>query len=204
MTTNEPIDSPSVQGKFGWEAIVMDTLGIPVIVRSNKIRYSPVRIVEQEIIKKYGSLPQAVFNCITLKSFYVTSNEARLLNIINHYHCNNIYGDSDFYTRDVIISVADVKELLRYLNVSYKLFVEDPSRVASMFGIIKMTFEPNSSNVMLIPYITKCKLNFLNSVSTSLLSNGYPNPEFNSPISLQRTIDQIPAHHIDRQNCQTT
>lgn len=158
MSPQEAIDAPSFKGKFGWERIgPTEDLAIPVIVRNNQIRYSPVRIVEQEIIKKYGELPQPVFNCITLKSFYLTNCEAKLLNKINHHHSNNIYGEHDFYTKDVIISANDVKELSRYLNISYQIFLRDLSTIHEMFGVIKLRVDPDQPNVMLVPYLTKCK-----------------------------------------------
>lgn len=158
MTNQKAIDSPSYSGQFGWEKIGTEDFAIPVIVRSNGIRYSPVRIVEQEIIKKYDSLPQSIFQCITLKSFYLTANEARLLNDINFNHCNARYGETFFTTKDVIISSADVKELSRYLNISHEIFSRDLSRVAANFGVIRFFIDPlNRNYTILIPYITKCE-----------------------------------------------
>lgn len=162
MTNQKAIDSPSFTGQFGWEKIGTEEFAIPVIIRINGVRYSPVRIVEQEIIKKYDALPQSVFQCITLKSFYLTACEAKLLNDINFNHCNNRYGETFFCTKDVIISAGDVKELSRYLNISHEVFSRDLSRIAANFGVIKLVADPDKRNgIMLIPYITKCKLHEL-------------------------------------------
>lgn len=160
MTNQKAIDAPSLQGQFGWERIgSTGNLAVPVILRSNSTRYSPVRIVEQEIIKHYDRLPQSVFQCITLKSFYLTSAEAKLLNDINFNHCNNRYGDNCFSTRDVIISAPDVKELSRFLNISVEVFTRDLTQVKENFGLIRFKTNPGpNSQTLLIPYLKKGKL----------------------------------------------
>lgn len=156
MNTNK-IDAPSYAGQFGWERIGSEEFAIPVIVRSNVGRFSPVRIVEQEIIKKYDSLPQSVFQIITLKSFYLTSVEAKLLNDINFNHSNNRYGDGFFTVKDVIISAADVKEISRFLNLSHTVFTQDLTQVSDRLGIIRLLLDPTQPTyTLLVPYI--CKL----------------------------------------------
>lgn len=150
------IDTPSLKGQFGWERINQDE-AVPVIVRSNDVRYSPVRIVETEIIKKFEVLPQNVFQCITLKSFYLTSTEAKLLNNINFNHCNNRYGDGFFSTKDVIISANDVKELSSFLKISRDVFTPGLiSKYSQKLGVVKITLDPqNPTSTILAPYITK-------------------------------------------------
>lgn len=153
MINHKTIDAPSMMGQFGWERIGSGDLAIPVIIRHD-VRYSPVRIVEQEIIKKYEAIPQAVFLCITLKSFYLTLSEAKLLNNINFNHCNNRYGEVFFDTKDVIISAFDVKELSRFLNITHDIFTQDLSKVAPKLGVIRLTLDPHDSHsVSLVPYI---------------------------------------------------
>jgi len=133
-----------------------EELAVPVIVRSNGIRYSPVRIVEQEIIKKYDVLPQAIFQCITLKSFYLTASEAKLLNLINFNHSNNRYGEAFFSTKDVIISASDVRELSRFLNISHEIFTKDLSQSDAKLGIVRLTPDPlQPTFTLLVPYILK-------------------------------------------------
>lgn len=157
MTNLKSIDAPSHSGQFGWERIGSGDFAIPVILRSSGVRYSPVRIVEQEIIKNYTAIPKSVFESITLKSYYMTPCEASLLNNINFNHCNNRYGDAFFTVKDVIISAADVKELSRFLNISHEVFTRDLSTVADNFGVIRLQIDPhNTSLTVLTPYITKC------------------------------------------------
>lgn len=156
MTNQKAIDSPSQQGQFGWERINQEE-AIPVIIRSNDVRYSPVRIIEQEIIKKYDVLPQSVFQCITLKSFYLTATEAKLFNNINFNHCSNRYGEGFFSTKDVIISANDVKELSRFLKISRDVFSPNLiSKYSQKLGVVKITLDPhNPTSTILAPYITK-------------------------------------------------
>lgn len=156
MTNQKFLDMPSVQGRFGWEKLGSEGLAIPVIVRNNQVRYCPVRIVEQEIIKKFDALPQGVFKCITLKSFYLTPTEAKLLNLINFNHCNSYYGEQLFTTKDVILSASDIKDLLRFLNISHKIFNEDPSSFVNKFGVIKIQIRPDEPDLKLrVPYLGK-------------------------------------------------
>uniref|UniRef100_A0A6G1S983 Uncharacterized protein n=1 Tax=Aceria tosichella TaxID=561515 RepID=A0A6G1S983_9ACAR len=161
MTNQKAIDTPSHKGKFGWERLgtettdVPGTAAVPVIVRTNEIRYCPTRIVEQEVIKKYANLPQSVFTCITLKSFYLTAVEARLLNEINLHHCDQRYGAEFFTTADVIISAADINGLTRFLNIATDLFTKN-LQALTYFGLVKIvTDELNPNATMLVPYIVK-------------------------------------------------
>lgn len=157
----EPIDGPSHLGQFGWEKI-HENFGVPVIVRSSSTRYSPVRIVEQEVIKKYDVLPQTIFQCITLRSFYLTAAETKLLNNINFNHCEGRYGEAFFTTKDVIISAQDVKDLYRFLEVSRKIFNGEHEELLNKCGIITVTIDPqNTAKKVDIPYICKYKENTL-------------------------------------------
>lgn len=157
MTNQKTIDAPSYAGQFGWEKIGTEEFAVPVIVRNNSVRYSPVRIVEQEIIKKYDLLPQTVFQVITLKSFFLTNIEAKLLNNINFNHCNLRYGELNFTSKDVIISAPDVRELSRFLNLSHHVFTNDLVEVNTKLGIIRLMLDPaQPSYTLLVPYI--CKL----------------------------------------------
>lgn len=153
---NPKTDAPSFNGQFGWEKIGPEEFAVPVIVRNNNIRYSPVRIVEQEIIKKYDSLPQAVFQVITLKSYFLTNIEAKLLNNINFNHCLQRYGETNFTNKDVIISAPDVKELNRFFILSDYVFTRDLTEKKNKLGIIRFFSDPSKSDyALLVPYICK-------------------------------------------------
>lgn len=156
MINHKTLDGPTVSGQFGWERIGTEGLAIPVILRNNGIRYSPVRIVEQEIIKKFDKLPQQVFQCITLKSFYLSPNEAKLLNLINFNHCNNYYGEILFNSKDRIVAASDVKDLLRFLHISQKIFHNEGADLVGKFGIVKFPTNPQKPEHKLpVPYLGK-------------------------------------------------
>lgn len=164
MTNQKCIDTPSQRQRFGWERIGED-LAIPVIIRTNNVRYCPTRIVEQVIIKKYATLPQNVFTCITLKSFYLTATEARLLTEINANHCNQYYGADFFSIQDVIISASDVMNLSRYLNVAKKMYSKEMQDINNYYGLIKIVVDPtNPSYSIVVPYIRKSYNNGQNSM----------------------------------------
>lgn len=160
MTNQTPkpsIDTPSFSGKFGWERLGNEEFAVPVIVRTNGIRYCPTKIVELEIIKKYDILPQSLFACIKLTSYYLTAVEAKLLNEINGIHCDYRYGRDFFCTSDVIISAGDIKELSRFLNISKEVFTHDLTKIAPYFGVIRIPINPTSidGSSMLVPFTTK-------------------------------------------------
>lgn len=156
--TNHKVDGPSQLGKFGWERVGSENLAVPVIIRCDGVRYSPVRIVEQEIIRKYYTLSHQVFPCITLKSFYLTSVEAKLLNNVNFNHCESRYGDAFFTPKDVVISAEDVKGISRFLNISNIIFNKDLTQVSDRLGVLRLQLDPsNPSLTTLIPYITRGK-----------------------------------------------
>lgn len=157
MNNKPPIDSASIIGRFGWEKVGQynSELFIPIILR-DEIRYTPVRIAEQEIIKKFEDLKPEIFRCINLRSFYITQNEAELLNIINMHHCDFRYGDQPFTNRDVIIKTDDVKELARFLNITCKIYCNGLAELTNKLGVVEMRF-PHSDHRALIPYICKCE-----------------------------------------------
>lgn len=164
MTATPAFDHPSVIGKFGWEPIGLDdTIAVPVILR-NDTRYVPIRIVEQDIIRKYENLPRHFFTCISLESFYMTTNEANLVNTINKVHCDNLYGQDLFSTNSMLMNVSDVKPLSRFLNISYRIFTSDLSEFVDKMGIIEI-YRDNVSETIKVPYVCKCKYTLLAMIS---------------------------------------
>lgn len=148
------IDYPSQINQFGWEKLA-ENFAIPVLLRFHSVRYAPVKIVEQEIIKKYETIPQNVFSIINIKSFYMTTAEAKLMNSINFNHCDAHYGDTFFSARDVMITASDVRELSRFLEVTRKIH-QNYSEISHTFGIIIFYPEPkNLSRKISIPYVSK-------------------------------------------------
>lgn len=95
-------------------------------------------------------LPWNVFSCINIKSYYVTENEARLLNDINMNHCDYQFGYETFTTKDVVVSLSDVLTLYKFLESSKDIFT---------YGLAKCGIEwlgfVNISRSHIVPFISK-------------------------------------------------
>ncbi|CAG2115792.1 unnamed protein product, partial [Medioppia subpectinata] len=142
------VDSSSVDGVFGWQTV--NDIPLPVILREDE-RLVAVRIVESKVIAKFSSfLPWNVFSCINIKSYYMTENEAKLLNDINVNHCEYQFGCDPFTTKDVVVCLPDVNTLYKFLNTSKDIF---------HFGLSKSGIDwlgfINISGSHIIPYIAK-------------------------------------------------
>lgn len=208
MTNQKGVDTPSQQNKFGWVSIG-DDLSIPVIIRSNGVRYCPTRIVEQVIIKKYSALPQNVFTCITLKSFYLTQSEARLMTDINVNHCDQYYGADFFSIQDVIISANDVKQLSRYLNVAKRMYTKN-FRDCQYHGLVKVVIDPTNPNLTItVPFIRKSYNNDRSAMFvpsklvetfvdlSSLMIKGHPTDWDIMYFKMLHYFSTNGAHHLD-------
>ncbi|RWS25861.1 uncharacterized protein B4U80_00602 [Leptotrombidium deliense] len=148
------IDISSVKGIFGWEQV--NDVPLPVILREDE-RLVPVRIVETKVIGKFSnSLPWTVFSCINIRSYYVTENEAKLLNEINSIHCDYYYGCEPFTAKDVVVCLPDVLTLYKFLETSKNVF---------RYGLCKSSVDwlgfVSISGQHIVPYICKA----VNSVS---------------------------------------
>ncbi|KAI1301726.1 hypothetical protein HDE_02983 [Halotydeus destructor] len=142
------LDSSSINGIFGWE--IVNDLALPTLFRPGE-KLVPVRVVEAKIIEKYSNiLPWTVFSCINIKSYYVTENEAKLLNTINSSHCDYHFGNDQFTVKDVVVCLHDVFKLQKFLENSKTVF---------QLGIVKaqidwLGFVQISENYV-VPYIGK-------------------------------------------------
>ncbi|XP_054706405.1 uncharacterized protein LOC129216232 [Uloborus diversus] len=109
-----PIDFPSTCGAFGWTTI--GSVHLPFIMRGED-RFVSVRMVECKIISNYADvLPWTVFTCTNIKSYYITENEAKLLNEINSFHCEFQFGYQNFTTKDVVVRLQDTVKFYEFLE----------------------------------------------------------------------------------------
>lgn len=156
---NNGIDGESAKGIFGWEKI-SEEIALPVLIRNKNERMVPIKIVEQELIKKYSTLPVKIFSCIHFKAFPMTETEVNHWNNINSEHCDYRYGTQPLGTTDRIVAIRDVRELNRFLNVSKKRFRMDAIDSSEKLGIVKLNLIGEYDKPVLIPYISKRKLIF--------------------------------------------
>lgn len=118
--TKAPADEESVMGHFGWESFNSGKVHIPYIIRQSE-KYCAVRNVEQKLLNKYlNVLHQDLYNCINIRSYYITENEARLLDDINIRHCDQYFGKEKFSTKDLIVRFTDTQKFQQFLDVCYK------------------------------------------------------------------------------------
>lgn len=118
--TKHPADDESVKGHFGWESFNSGKVHIPYIIRQSE-KYCAVRIVELKLLNKYlNVLHQDLYNCTNIRSYYITENEARLLDEINYRHCDQQFGKDKFSGKDLIVRLADAQKFQQFLDVCYK------------------------------------------------------------------------------------
>ncbi|CAL1265764.1 unnamed protein product [Larinioides sclopetarius] len=110
-----PIDYSSICGAFGWTTI--GPVHLPVIMRGEE-KFIAVRMFESKIVFGYfpDIFPAAVFSCTNINSYYITTNEAKLLNEINSVHCDFQFGYNDFSTKDYVVRLKDAVELFDFLE----------------------------------------------------------------------------------------
>lgn len=139
-------DFPSIKGIFGWTTV--DQVNIPYILRHDE-QFVSVRIVEMKLLSKYpNSYPDDLGKHAPLTSYFVTANEAKLLNEINLTHCGGEYGKKEFNTKDLIVLLSD---FIAFFKLVKKTFpdgnnskVEEDQGVNGVYGWmqIKNTVSP--------------------------------------------------------------
>lgn len=116
----KPADDESLKGHFGWESFNSGKVHIPYIIRQTE-KYCAVRIVEQKLLNKYlNVLHQDLYNCTSVRSYYITDVEARLLDEINFRHCDQCFGKEKFSMKDLIVRLSDAQKFQQFLDVCYK------------------------------------------------------------------------------------
>lgn len=119
--TDENIESlpdfPSIKGVFGWTTI--DQVNIPYILRHEE-QFVSVRIVEMKLLSRYpNSYPDDLGKHAPLTSYFITTNEAKLLNEINLTHCGGEYGKKEFNTKDLIVLLSDFVEFFKLVKKTF-------------------------------------------------------------------------------------
>ena len=99
-------------------------------------------------------LPMDVCNCTSIKSYFVTENEAKLLNEINYRHCDYFYGREAFTPKDCIVRVDDAKQFADFLALCERKMVNMQSKPDDRCGFLRINGES------VVPFtIKKVKVN---------------------------------------------
>lgn len=145
--SEDQVDFSSIKGIFGWTLI--DDIHVPCIFRHEK-KYVSVRIVEHKLLSKYpNSYPDELGKHAPLTSFFITVNEAKLLNEINTVHCDGEFGQKQFTTKDLIVLLTD-----------FEVF----------YGLVKKTFPENKVQNVNETQSTQPKVENNEAISLKILS----------------------------------
>ena len=147
----EILDEESNKGRFGWLCMEQNHY-IPYIYRHGSEPYVSVKMLEKKVLKRYLEvLPVDIPSCTSIRSFYMTDTEARLLNDINIIHCDGIFGKEIFTNQDLVVTLEDVEEFHQFLVLCHKKLVMKKSRSSDRCGFFRMT----DSEESILPYIVK-------------------------------------------------
>lgn len=135
----KPCDDESQRGHFGWATF--GKIHIPYILRQGE-KYCAVRMVELKLLNKYLSYLHAdIYSCTCVRSYYITDAECRLLNEINHKHCDSQFGREMFTLKDLVVRLSDANKFYIFLDVCYKKLLMGSSGPSDKCGFIRINKE---------------------------------------------------------------
>ena len=142
------LDFKSQLGQFGWTTLGKEQ--IPFIFRNGEDQYCAVRMVETKLLNKYLQyLPQEVYSCTCIRSYFITEHESKLLNDINQKHCEMQFGKDLFTTKDLVVRKSDAGQFHKFLETCYKKLVLKAIDVNDRCGFFRI----NGDSV--VPYTVK-------------------------------------------------
>lgn len=135
----KPTDEESVKGRFGWTTF--GKTHIPFILRQNE-KYCSVRMVESKLLNNYlNSLHADIYSCTCVRSYYITEAESRLLNEINHKHCESSFSREMFTLKDLVVRLSDATKFYQFLDICYKKLIMGTSGPSDKCGFIRINKE---------------------------------------------------------------
>lgn len=146
--TSEPnIDNESKKGKFGWMAV--DKKCLPYLFRKSD-KLASMKMVHLILLENLlEGLPLEIKECTKIENHKPTTAETKLLNEINVWHMNAVFGKDAFTKDDTIISVDDANECYNFLLLIHKKVVLQQWHVDDRCGFVRIGGET------VIPYIIK-------------------------------------------------
>jgi len=145
---DKPVDEESKKGRFGWFDIEKQFL--PYIFRYTSEKFTSVRMVERKLLNRYLQvLPQEVNSCTSIRSYYLTDSESKLLNEINLKHTECTFGKEAFTSKDLVVRLKDAKEFFKFLDLCHKKLVLKKSNASDRCGFFRINGES------VVPYTVK-------------------------------------------------
>lgn len=146
-------DEESQRGHFGWATF--GKIHIPYILRQSE-KYCAVRMVEMKLLNKYlNYLHQDIYSCTCVRSYYITDAESRLLNEINHKHCDSQFGREMFTLKDLVVRLSDANKFYQFLDICYKKLLMGSSGPSDKCGFIRINKES------VVPYTVRDSQKFV-------------------------------------------
>lgn len=151
---DKPVDEESKKGRFAW--FELEKTYLPYIFRFNSEKYTSVRMVERKLLNRYLQvLPQEVNSCTSIRSYYLTDNESKLLNEINLKHTDCSYGKEAFTSKDLVVRLKDAKEFYKFLDLCHKKLVLKKSNASDRCGFFRINGES------VVPYTVKNSIKYV-------------------------------------------
>jgi len=148
VENDKPVDEESKKGRFGWFDI--EKTYLPYIFRYTSEKFTSVRMVERKLLNRYLQvLPQEVNSCTSIRSYYLTDNESKLLNDINLKHTDCTFGKEAFTSKDLVVRLKDAKEFYKFLDLCHKKLVLKKSNASDRCGFFRINGES------VVPYTVK-------------------------------------------------
>eukprot|EP00088_Acartia_fossae_P011085 TRINITY_DN1555_c0_g2_i3.p1 TRINITY_DN1555_c0_g2~~TRINITY_DN1555_c0_g2_i3.p1 ORF type:complete len:595 (-),score=198.35 TRINITY_DN1555_c0_g2_i3:782-2566(-) len=154
VDNDKPVDEESKKGRFAWFEI--EKTYLPYIYRYTTEKFTSVRMVERKLLNKYLQvLPQEVNSCTSIRSYYLTDNESKLLNEINLKHTDCTFGKEAFTSKDLVVRLKDAKEFYRFLDLCNKKLVQKKSNASDRCGFFRINGES------VVPYTVKKDIKYV-------------------------------------------
>lgn len=135
----KPADEESQKGRFGWTTF--GKTHIPFILRQSE-KYCSVRMVESKLLNNYlNSLHADIYSCTCVRSYYITEAESRLLNEINHKHCDSSFSREQFTLKDLVVRLSDATKFYQFLDICYKKLIMGTNGPSDKCGFIRINKE---------------------------------------------------------------
>lgn len=139
IDNKKPADEESQKGRFGWTTF--GKIHIPFILRASE-KYCSVRMVESKLLNNYlNNLHADIYSCTCVRSYYITEAESRLLNEINHKHCDSSFSREMFTLKDLVVRLSDATKFYQFLDICYKKLIMGTNGPSDKCGFIRINKE---------------------------------------------------------------
>jgi len=121
------------------------------LINGEHLKLVSVRMAETQLLSFYlYNLHETIFKCTSVRSYFITDSEAKLLNDINQNHSDCMYGTEMFLAgKDYIVRLDDVIELYTFVDVCFNLLMCNYSNpdIGEKCGFIRI-----NNSVSIVPY----------------------------------------------------